>query len=177
MGNNGSRSDESSPTVEAMQAALSQSKGQVEDLNAQLGERDAKLGDIQADISSKSSMIETLTQELNTANDTIALQEKSLAQWTEDLANAIGSYRSIILSANPAIPEEMVAGESVADIDASLEKAKGLATKIKASLEAELSTINRKTAIPAGAPERSGPDISSLSPREKIQYAIEKEAK
>ena len=45
---------------------------------------------------------------------------------------------------------------------------KALVTKVKQGLEIEISLAR----VPAGAPERTLPDLSALSPREKIQYAI-----
>ena len=49
-----------------------------------------------------------------------------------------------------------------------VEKAKALVSRVKQGVEAEVSLAK----VPAGAPERTLPDLSALSPREKIQYAI-----
>jgi hypothetical protein len=42
--------------------------------------------------------------------------------------------------------------------------------KMRSSLEAELKDLT----VPAGAPERSAPDLSGLSPRDKIKQGLEK---
>jgi hypothetical protein len=50
-----------------------------------------------------------------------------------------------------------------------MKKVAGLAEGIKTKFEADL----KATVIPAGAPERSGPDTSGMSPREKIKAGIQ----
>jgi len=48
-----------------------------------------------------------------------------------------------------------------------------MAGKVRSRIEAEFKALN----VPAGAPERSGPDLSTLSPREKIKLGLESEKK
>lgn len=84
------------------------------------------------------------------------------------LAEAVAGYKNIIVQANPEVPEELIGGDNMESIDNSLEKAKVLVNKVRQGLEAE-TMLNR---IPAGAPERTAPDFTGLSPREKIQQAI-----
>ena len=64
--------------------------------------------------------------------------------------------------------EELISGDTIESINESLDKAKGLINRVRQGLETEIS-LGR---VPAGAPERRPPDLSALSPREKIQYAI-----
>jgi uncharacterized coiled-coil protein SlyX len=84
------------------------------------------------------------------------------------LADATASYRALVIRVNPGAPEELITGDSIEAINQSLESAQDLVSKVKAGLEVEAS----RTRVPAGAPERTPPDLSALSPREKIQYAI-----
>lgn len=86
------------------------------------------------------------------------------------LAYAVNSYRTLITGNNAEIPAELITGDSIEEIDSSLVKAKLLVGKIRQGLESELAA----TRIPGGAPVRSEPDISGLSPIEKIKYAINK---
>ena len=72
------------------------------------------------------------------------------------------------LRVEPDVPEELIAGDSIEAIADSLTSAKELVTKIRKGMEAEISLAR----VPIGAPERAAPDLSALSPREKIQYAI-----
>jgi ABC-type iron transport system FetAB permease component len=72
------------------------------------------------------------------------------------------------VAANPGVLAEMITGESIEAINKSLENAKALIERVRQEIEAEAS----RTRIPSGAPQRTPLDLSVLSPREKIQYAI-----
>ena len=74
----------------------------------------------------------------------------------------------LVLELNPEIAEELIAGDTVDAVNKSLEKAINLVGRVKKSMEKEISNIR----VPAGAPGRRASDLSGMSPREKIQYAI-----
>ena len=84
------------------------------------------------------------------------------------LANAVNSYRTLVTGNNTEIPAELITGDNIEEIDNSLAKAKLLVGKIRQGLESEIT----ESRIPGGAPVRSEPDISGLSPIEKIKYAM-----
>lgn len=94
--------------------------------------------------------------------------EEKCRRLGESFAGAVTGYRTMVVKTNPEVPEELVGGETPEAIDASLESAKALVSRVRQGLEAEISRIK----VPAGAPERSTPDLSSLSPAEKIRYAL-----
>ena len=62
----------------------------------------------------------------------------------------------------------MISGGSLEPIDESLARAKALVSRVREGIESRIS-LSR---VPAGAPERTAPDFSGLTPREKIQYAV-----
>jgi chromosome segregation ATPase len=86
----------------------------------------------------------------------------------ESLKEVVTGYKTLVIKSNPDIIEDLIIGDTIESINESLEKAKDLVSRIKQGVEAEISKVK----IPAGAPERSSPDLSSLSPAEKIRYAI-----
>lgn len=98
----------------------------------------------------------------------VAELEGMLSTSRDSLGEAVSRYRDVVIRASPGVLEELVSGESIALIDESLRKAKNLIGKVREGLEAEVSLAR----VPAGAPERRLPDLSALSPREKIQYGI-----
>jgi len=98
----------------------------------------------------------------------VAELEGMLSTSRDSLGEAVSRYRDVVIQASPGVLEELVSGESIALIDESLRKAKNLIGKVREGLEAEVSLAR----VPAGAPERRLPDLSALSPREKIQYGI-----
>jgi hypothetical protein len=113
---------------------------------------------------------------------TIAEQERELAALrksegdlrekldilSRSLAEAVTGYKNRVIQLHPEITEEMIAGDTIGTIDQSLEKAIGLVSRLKKSVENERAH-NR---VPAGAPGRRTADFSALSAREKIQYAL-----
>ena len=86
---------------------------------------------------------------------------------------AVTEYRKLAVRSNPIFNPEMLAGNSIAEINAAMARITDLAVKVRSRIEADIKAIS----VPAGAPERSGPDTSGLSPRDKIKHAIEMDKK
>jgi len=100
----------------------------------------------------------------------VAEAEEKIAATDDSLAEAVASYKAMVVQSNPEVIEELISGDTVESINESLVKAKALVSKVRQGVEAEIALAR----VPAGAPERTSPDLSALSPREKIQYAIGK---
>jgi len=114
-------------------------------------------------------------EELSQANTRIAELEQAVAESSnklskvnESLNQAISSYKALVVQSNLDVPEELIAGDSIEAVNNSLTSAKELISKVRSGIEAEISSAK----VPAGAPQRAPIDLSALSPREKIQYAI-----
>lgn len=156
---------------------------EVEALKAHLAERDhiigetkGKLDEALAQLTAKEEQQATMGAELTTLkaqlSEAVSLSEaKGLA-----LSEAVAKYKASVLAAKPEIPGEMISGESITEIDDSLETAKALRDKVALSLLRRQEQEAEDMTIPAGAPPRTGADLSTLSPREKIEYALRKEA-
>ena len=95
--------------------------------------------------------------------------ETGMARLRQDLALATAKYRALLLQANPEVPEELVAGDTVEAVEASFLAAREVVEKVRSRLEARLAAEPR---IGAGAPPRGAADLSALSPREKIAFAL-----
>ncbi len=98
----------------------------------------------------------------------ISTRDSELAAVKGSLADAVAKYRAAVLASAPDVPQELVKGESVDDIDASLQQARGIVSKVKQQLESEAEAKS----VPTGAPPRTPQDLSALSPAEKIAYAL-----
>lgn len=114
---------------------------------------------------------------LTDANARIAGLEKSAAESGENAGRldrlynqAVRRYKELLIEANPGVLPEMIGGETIEEADQSLEKARELIDRVKQSLEDRAAAVR----VPAGAPQRSSPDLSGLSSREKIVRGIEK---
>lgn len=129
----------------------------------ELSRADARLNELEQAVAGKDDEIANLEQARGELEEKFAALNSSLAQ-------AITGYREMVVQANPEIIEELISGDTIESINESLDRARALVSKVRQGVETEISL----TRIPAGAPERTSPDLSALSPREKIQYAIGK---
>lgn len=157
--------------LQTAKADLETTRMEVESLNSQLSERDSKMGELQTSITEKGVLIESQVSELSVLKQANLDSEGRQAELSNSLVEATEKYRSALASANPSVPVSLITGETIAEIDASMETAQGVVDTVKETLAA----ASAETLVPAGAPERTGPDLSSMSAKEKIAYAIGKE--
>ena len=135
--------------LEEQQTANATLKGA---MDAAIAERDAKLTELKTALSEAKQSSEALTTSLKEARD-----------------QAVTKYLTMVKALNPAIPESMIAGETIAEIDLSIEKGKALVSSVKQSLESEAAAAK----VPAGAPTRGAISLEGMSPKEKIAYGIQ----
>jgi len=128
-------------------------------LEKQLVQVKTRLAELEQIVTSRDSEVAGLKQSKGEV-------EARVQDLNRALTEAVASYRAMVVQANPQI-EELVSGDTIEAIDQSVSQAKALVSKVRQGLEAEISL----TRIPAGAPERTAPELS-LSPREKIQAAL-----
>ena len=129
---------------------------QTEDQNSPGGEELAESRVIELE-----ALVTRKDEELTQANSRVSELEQVVAK-------AVASYKAMVTQSNSEVPEELISGDTIDSVNESLMKAKTLIGKVKQGLEAEITSSK----VPAGAPLRTPPDLSALSPREKIQYAI-----
>ena len=110
--------------------------------------------------------LETKRGELEEKSNSMAAE---LASVTEARDQAVAKYLGVAKAANPNVPEAIIAGATIAEIDASIEKGKAIVESVKAAMESEAA----KTKVPAGAPTRAGISTEGLSAREKIAAGIQ----
>jgi archaellum component FlaC len=140
----------------------------VEELEALLAEKDQQLAEKNSRIAKLEQAMADKDSQIAAIKQSAAELEPRLAELEDSLAQAVSSYRALVVQANPGLPEELITGDSIEAIDQSVAAAQTLVAKVRKELEAEIAGAK----IPAGAPLRMPPDLSALSPQEKIQYAI-----
>ena len=121
----------------------------------------ARIGEFEQALANRDGDIATLKQSLDESDE-------KLAEVNDSLAQTAASYKALVITSNPVVPPELITGDTIDAINESVETAKALIGKVREGLEAEVAMAK----VPAGAPLRTPPDLSALSPREKIQYAI-----
>ena len=98
----------------------------------------------------------------------VAARDSELSALKNTLAGVVAKYRAAVAATASGVPEELIRGETVEEIDASLEQARSIVSRVRAQLESDAAAQS----VPAGAPPRTLPDMSALSPAEKIVHAL-----
>ncbi|MDO8691237.1 MAG: hypothetical protein Q7R39_14720 [Dehalococcoidia bacterium] len=99
----------------------------------------------------------------------LAQRDEEVQILRDSIQNAAIKYRQALMSAFPVIPEQMLSGSTVDEVEESLERARTAVELVRQKLEEDMA---RSLSIPAGAPVRRGLDLSALSPREKIYHGL-----
>ena len=157
--------------IETLQAELESIKGEVEGLKAEKETLVSELETKGAAITELEQVIVTKDSDIVTLKQAIAESDGKFDSLNDKLKNTVVAYKAVVVQANPTVPTELITGDTIEAVDQSLESAKTLVAQVRTSIEAEIASGK----VPAGAPARTPPDLSALSPREKIQYAVTKE--
>ena len=145
--------------VAAIKAQLDAEQKAKSALEQAVAEKDAAISDLEA----KRSGLETALSEAKKESEAMTATLK------EARDQAVAKYLTIVKTLNPTIPQDIIAGETIAEIDASIEKGKALVASVKQYLESEAAAAK----VPAGAPPRGAISLEGMSPKEKIAYGIQ----
>jgi len=144
------------PTAEdiaAVKAQLEEEQKAKATLEEAMAEKDAKLAELETALSEAKQGSEASTAEL--------------ASVKEARDQAVTRYLGMAKASNPQVPEDMISGETIEEIDASVEKGKGLVSAVKKTLESETAAAK----VPAGAPTR-GETTEGMSNKEMIAAGL-----
>ena len=125
----------------------------------------------QTKVHSSEVTTDSLQAKIVQLEQTIASRDNELSTLKASLSGAVVKYRAALLASASNVPEDLVKGTNIEEIDSSLELARGIVSKVKQQLEAEAEAKR----VPAGAPPRTPQDLSALTPAEKIAYALSKQ--
>jgi len=128
----------------------------------------SKITELKGLVAQKDEELTKANARITELEQAVAGSEEKLTTIQNSLTEAVVGYKAMVVQANPEVLEELITGDTIESINGSLNKAKTLISRVRQGLETEISGAR----IPAGAPQRTPPDLSALSPREKIQYAI-----
>jgi len=141
--------------LDAVKAQLEEEQKAKTTLEEAMAGKETRLAELEAALSEAKQGSEASTAELTAVK---AARDQAVAK-----------YATMAKALNPTIPEDMISGETIEGIDASVEKAKGLVSSVKQSLESEAS----KAKVPAGAPTRGAISLEGMSSRDKIAAGIQ----
>ena len=160
--------DEEKKEPEPVEEKLKRLKTRVSELNELLAQRGRELASRDKQILNLGQTMADKEGEITSLKQSLAVSQEQQKRLADSLAQAVSSYKALAISANPQLPEELITGDTIEAVNDSLTRAKTLVSKVRQGLEAEALQAR----FPSGAPARTTPDLSTLSPKEKIQYAI-----
>ncbi len=134
---------------------------EAEALKRELESREAAIMRLEQSLAAKDGELADLNESLDEA-------KKESIEIAKQMAQAVAAYKELVVVANPGIMDELITGETIEEVNESLKNARSLVERVRREMEAEAA----KTRVPAGSTRRTPADLSSLSAREKIQYAI-----
>ena len=163
-----------------LQERLAEAQAEVERLQAMTADREARAAHVEEqnaqlrrDLEEARGALSTTQEQATAHQEHVAGLEGELSTAREQVREAAARYREALLSASPEVPADMVAGESVEEVEASLAAARQTVAQVRQHLESQAQAGR----VPAGAPPRSaggGLDLSALTPEEKIRVGLER---
>jgi len=164
-GNNVSAADE----LTAIKAQLEEEKTARATLEETLAGKDTRVVELEAQVTGFETQVAEFTTQLEGKTKELEASAAELATVNQTKGEAVAKYLGMAKALNPTIPEGIVVGETIAEIEQSVEKGKAIVEAVKKTMEAEAAGIK----VPAGAPTRGEISLEGLSPRDKIAAGIQ----
>ena len=147
--------------IEAIKASLEEEKALRAAVELALDEKDARIAQLEADINQ-------VTETLN--GKTVELEEAAtkLTNVSSVLTDAVSKYLSVTRTSNPSVPADIITGDTVEEINQSLDKGRSIVATVRETIETEVAA----GIVPAGAPVRGEVGLEGMTAREKISAGI-----
>lgn len=113
-----------------------------------------------------------LRAEVKSARDEAASLRGQIEASHEQARADASRYRELVMCADPSLPEELIVGENVEAVEASVSAAREMVGRVRSHLESQ----GQSSRVPAGSPPRGAPDTASMSPEQKIRFGLERQA-
>ena len=144
------------------QTARAEVLSKAKELEEAMAGKDTRIAELEAQLAESTTQLEGKTRELEAS-------AQELATVNQAKGEAVAKYLALAKALNPTIPEGIIVGETIEEIQQSVEKGKAIVEAVKKTMEAEAAA----TRVPAGAPTRGEISLEGLSPREKIAAGIQ----
>jgi chromosome segregation ATPase len=147
----------------AAQADIEQLQNRLAEAEAQAGRRAEESAELRRRLAERDSEVTQRTGEIERLQGVV---DATLAQERE----AVQRYRDAVLAREPELPADLIAGDSIAAIDAALSRARETVAQVRQHIEDQAQSLR----VPSGAPPRGAPDLSDLTAAEKIRLGLSK---
>jgi chromosome segregation ATPase len=152
----------------AAQADIERLQGRLADAEARAAGHEGELSEARRQLTVATATLaereEALRAQTAAAEDLRAVVEAAAARARDDAA----CYRALVLAHEPDLPADLVTGDSIASLEQSLHQARQTVAQVRQHIEKQAHARR----VPAGAPVRSSPDLSGLTPAEKIRLGM-----
>ena len=153
--------------IAGLEAALAERDARIRAMEEARGQSEGRIAEVEEALSQRDSRVQELEATLGLAEDALKERGEEVEYIRGQLGRAVALYRASLLAAEPEIPQELVQGTTVDEVEASLVQARQMVEQVRSQLEAQAS----QERVPFGAPVRSASDLSALSAQEKICWA------
>lgn len=153
----------------AMQEELAAARAELERLSEHLADREARAAHLEERLGAVQAELVEARAQTQSAQAVLVEAHTQLEDTRQEARVAVLKYREAVLAAEPWLPAEMVGGETVAEIEEALAQTRHTVAQVRQQLEQEAQSAR----VPTGAPPRRPPDLSALSPLEKIRMGLQ----
>jgi chromosome segregation ATPase len=159
----------SNEDVVALEEELAGARTELEALRESTADRAARAAQLETQMAELRAELSAAREAAQAHEGALSAANERAAALEERVRGAALRYRELVLRQSPELPEELVAGESIEEIEEALTRARETVAKVRGHIESEAQAGR----VPVGAPARSGPDLSTLSADEKIRLGLE----
>jgi hypothetical protein len=145
----------------AMQEQLAEARAEVERLQREAANAVAEAAFLRDDVRMSNEAVSAANAEatgLREELDAAARRAQAAAE----------RYRDLVVRTEPALPSDLIAGADADAIDASVTAARAVLQRVREGMARHYDV----PPVPAGAPARSSPDLSALTPEQKIRHGL-----
>jgi chromosome segregation ATPase len=161
--------------ITALQDELAEAQTEVDRLQTITADREARAAHLEETLAQLREEQSQLSASLREAQAQLAARDEELAALRQEvealqasLKAAASKYRDALLASKPEVPPDLVSGETVEEVDQQLEVGLRMIAQLRSHLESQAQALR----VPTGAPARRTPDLSALSPAEKIVHGL-----
>ena len=157
--------------VVLLEEQLAAAQADIERLQARLADSEALAVQRAEEAASLQRQLTDHEEALGRRGSEVDELRNALAGAEAEARFAAHSYRGLVLQRDPELPPDLIAGDSIAEVDASVQRVRETVAQVRQHLEQQAQAAR----VPSGAPVRSAADVSALTPGEKIRLGLQRE--
>ena len=155
----------------AVQEELMAAQSELEQLRSEAADGEARAAHLEEQLTHARDELAQVRHVTEARGEELAGLRERAESLQEQVRSSAQRYREVALRSMPELPEELVAGETVEEVDASVERARETVSKVRGHLESQAQAGR----VPVGAPPRTEPDLSALTAEEKIRIGLQQQ--